>query len=60
MARHDNGSIPIHIGTDRQLFVDDFWIVDAKDVTRHLHEPVRREVVISLNIRGNGAVFPTW
>ena len=47
MARHDNDSTPIHIGTDRQLFVDDFWITEAIDVTRPLHEPVRREVVIS-------------
>ena len=47
MAQHDNDSAPIHIGTDRQLFVDDFWIDEAKYVTRHLHEPVRREVVIS-------------
>ena len=45
MARHNNDSI--HIGTDRQLFVDDFWIAEAKDVTQRLHEPVRREVVIS-------------
>ena len=45
MVRHDNDSI--HIGTDRQLFVDDFWITEAIDVTRPLHEPVRREVVIS-------------
>ena len=28
MARHNNDSI--HIGTDRQLFVDDFWIAEAK------------------------------
>ena len=45
MARHNNDSI--HIGTDRQLFVDDFWIAEAKDVTRRLHEPVRREIAIS-------------
>ena len=38
MARHNNDSI--HIGTDRQLFVDDLWIAEAKDVTRRLHEPV--------------------
>ena len=45
MARHNNDSI--HIGTDRQLFVDDFWIAEAKDVMQHLHEPVRQEIVIS-------------
>ena len=47
MAQHDNDSTPIHISTDRQLFVDDFWIDEAQDVTRRLHEPVRRETVIS-------------
>ena len=47
MGRQDNNSTPIHIGTDRQLFVDDFWIDEAQDVTRRLHEPVRREIVIS-------------
>ena len=47
MARYDNDSTPIHIGTDRQLFVDDFWIAEAQDVTRRLHEPVRREIGIS-------------
>ena len=38
---------PTQIETDRQLFVDDFWIAEAKGVTRRLHEPVRREVAIA-------------
>ena len=37
---------PLNIGTDRQLFVDDFWIAESKDTTRVLHEPTRREPVI--------------
>ena len=47
MAQPDNDREPIHINTNRQLFVDNFWIAEAKDVTRRLHEPVRREIVIS-------------
>ena len=35
-----------HIGTDRQLFVDDFWIDEARAVERRLHPPVKREVAI--------------
>ncbi len=38
---------PTYIGTNRQLFVDDFWIAEAKGVTRQLHEPARREVAIA-------------
>ena len=38
---------PRFIGTDRQLFVDDFWTTDAKEVTRILHHPERREVAIA-------------
>ena len=37
---------PLNIGTDRQLFVDDFWIDESKDTTRVLHQPTRRESVI--------------
>jgi len=37
---------PPDIGTDRQLFVDDFWIDQSTDVTRVLHSPDRREPVI--------------
>ena len=47
MERQDNNCSPIHIGTDRQLFVDNFWIAEAQGVMQCLHEPVRREVVIS-------------
>ncbi len=35
-----------HIGTDRQLFVDDYWIDETKGARRVLHSPVRREVAI--------------
>ncbi|MCZ6681352.1 MAG: hypothetical protein O7E52_29410 [Candidatus Poribacteria bacterium] len=38
---------PTHIGTNRQLFVDDFWIADAKGITRRLHAPVPREIAIA-------------
>ena len=37
----------MHIGTNRQLFVDEFWIAEANGVIRRLHEPVRREVAIA-------------
>ncbi len=35
------------IGTDRQLFVDTFWIEDSQGVARRLHEPVRRNTAIA-------------
>ena len=35
------------IGTDRQLFVDDYWIDEASGVQRRLHSPVVREVAIA-------------
>jgi hypothetical protein len=38
-----------NIGTDRQLFVDEFWIDEASGVERRLHEPVRREIAIESN-----------
>ena len=37
---------PRNIGTDRQLFVDDFWIAQADGVSRKLHSPVKRETVL--------------
>ena len=37
---------PLNIGTDRQLFVDDYWMSESKDTTRVLHEPTRRELAI--------------
>jgi len=42
-----NNKSHIDIGTNRQLFLDDFWIAEAKGVRRKLHEPVRREIVIA-------------
>ena len=38
---------PVSIGKDRQLFLDDFWIDDAKVVERRLHQPVPREIAIA-------------
>ena len=40
---------PANIGTDRQLFVDAFWIDEAKGVERRLHGPERREIAIESN-----------
>ena len=40
---------PTNIGTDRQLFVDEFWIDEASGVERRLHEPERREIAIESN-----------
>ena len=37
---------PLNIGTDRQLFVDDFWIDESKNTNRLLHQPTRRDPVI--------------
>lgn len=37
---------PVNIGTDRQLFVDDFWIAEARGTERRLHKPTPREVVL--------------
>ena len=41
-----NPNAPVNIGTDRQLFVDKFWIDGAKGTTRVLHEPVREAPAI--------------
>ena len=35
------------IGTDRQLFVDDWWIAEARGVDAVLHAPERREVALA-------------
>ena len=43
MSRND----AVSIGSDRQLFVDDFWIDRAEGVERRLHTPVRQEVAIA-------------
>ncbi len=37
---------PLEIGTDRQLFVDDFLIDEARGTARFLHEPAQRAPVI--------------
>ena len=37
----------IDIGSDRQLFVDAFWIADTDNLERRLHSPVRQERVIT-------------
>jgi hypothetical protein len=37
---------PLNIGADRQLFVDDFWVAEARGAKRILHKPTPREVVI--------------
>ena len=41
--------IPIHLGSDRQLFLDDYWIEKSSAVTRVLHNPVRREAAIAMD-----------
>ena len=38
---------PKSIGTDRQLFVDDYWIAEAREARRTLHHPERKEVAIA-------------
>ena len=32
-----NPDAPVQIGTDRQLFVDDFWIAESTGAERRLH-----------------------
>ena len=39
----------MNIGTDRQLFLDDYWIEKSNEVTRVLHSPVRREAAIVMD-----------
>ncbi len=38
---------PTDVGSDRQLFLDDFWVGEAKDVERVLHQPRRASVAIA-------------
>ena len=38
---------PDRIGTDRQLFVDDYWIASSTGVERVLQEPVKEDVTIA-------------
>ncbi len=39
----------VNIGTDRQLFTDDFWIDDADGARRRLHKPIARETAIAMD-----------
>ena len=41
------GKEPVDIGTDRQLFVDDFWIAESDNVRRVLNEPTREEIALA-------------
>ena len=38
-----NPDAPIQIGSDRQLFLDDFWMAETDGVVRRLHEPEMKE-----------------
>ena len=42
-----NTDVPRHIGTDRQLFVDDYWVAESSGARRALHEPVKENVAIA-------------
>jgi hypothetical protein len=42
-----SGNAPESIGSDRQLFIDDFWIRAARGIQRRLHSPERREIAIA-------------
>ena len=39
-------TVATHIGTQRQLFLDEFWISAANGVSRKLHPPQKRETVL--------------
>ena len=41
-----NRGVPAQIGTDRQLFLDDYWITVARGVVRELHMPERKDPAI--------------
>ena len=62
---------PVHIGTDRQLFLDDFWIDEARGTNRVLHEPTREAPAIepdrtwdlspsSAGFMEDGGLFRAW
>ncbi|MBV7329327.1 hypothetical protein KFU94_13970 [Chloroflexi bacterium TSY] len=38
---------PLSVGTQRQLFIDDFWFASQSNVTLTLHRPELREVVMT-------------
>ena len=40
---------PLNIGTDRQLFVDEYLIAEKKGADRRLHSPVPQEVAIAVD-----------
>ena len=40
---------PIDIGSDRQLFVDDYWIDRIDGARRRLHRPTARETAIAID-----------
>lgn len=40
---------PVDIGTDRQLFVDDYWVDRIDGARRRLHRPVARETAIAID-----------
>ncbi len=40
-------SAPDKIGTDRQLFVDDYWVTKSSGAKRVLHAPVKEDVAIA-------------
>ena len=43
---------PVQIGTDRKLFLDEFWTAASDGVVRRLHKPVRREAAIRSSTPG--------
>ena len=47
MNAKDPSTAPLAIGTDRQLFVDGYWIAANTGVRRQLHAPEKREIVLS-------------
>ena len=47
MNAKNPSTAPAAIGTDRQLFVDGYWIAANTGVRRQLHAPEKREIVLS-------------
>ena len=47
MNAKNPSAAPLAIGTDRQLFVDDYWIAANTNVRRQLHTPEKREIALS-------------
>lgn len=42
-----NPTTPVQIGTDRQLFVDNYWVAESSGAKRVLHETVKENVAIA-------------